>query len=216
MNRDRSDRISNRLHFLSNSKTILHYLKSKSDGRDAPPQFSLNSIKSMPDPLYLPINRFVMSLVLHNTALPTLDEATRDLVLSRLFPENPGKQPEKTIQNEIAAIRHTMKQSVPSDPSDIDVFERAVANYEQFRFFCHYDWRLTHWGTVEDIRSVEAETFERPTRCIVFETYWTPPIAALQILSNTFPSVRFKLEYRHHPHDPWTEVEFFPFPPFGY
>ena len=93
--------------------------------------------------------------------------------------------------------------------------ERAVDNYNATGFFSQYDWRMTHWGTIEDIFSIDEATFELPTKCIEFQTAWTPPIAGLQLLSNAFPSVKFRLEYRLG-NTPWTEVEFFPFPPFGY
>jgi hypothetical protein len=69
---------------------------------------------------------------------------------------------------------------------------------------------------VADIQTVVATTFVPSTTYLEFITYLTPPIPAMQTLANTFPSVRFELRYRYHSQDSWTEVEFFPFPPFSY
>jgi hypothetical protein len=59
-------------------------------------------------------------------------------------------------------------------------------------------------------------TFTVPTPGIEFTTVATPPILALQILANTFPSVLFTLDYATDTSTAWTEVRFHPFPPFGY
>jgi hypothetical protein len=43
-----------------------------------------------------------------------------------------------------------------------------------------------------------------------------PPVAAIQELASTFPSVRFKLKFRYDPDAPWAVEDIFAFPPFGY
>jgi hypothetical protein len=115
-----------------------------------------------------------------------------------------------------AASERDQAKTEPSEKTIREVFEQAVANYHHHRFFCHYDWRFTNWGTVEDIHSVVESTFELPTSYIEFETKWSPPIAALEALASFFPSVRFELKYQFTPSDVWKKVEIFPNPPFGY
>lgn len=207
--------VTNRLHFLSNDKTILAYLKSRHPGNTSPAQFSLNSIKKTPVDLNLPLSFVLVDLSVMNMQLPSLDPKTEQMVLEHVFMGRLGKTDASHIQQEIEGIRKRISSSSAAADTLAPSFEQAVANYGQFKFFCHYDWRMHHWGTVEDIHSVVESSFEMPTRCIEFETAWSPPIAAVQLLSNTFPSVRFRLEYCFAG-DPWVEVEFFPFPPFGY
>ena len=209
------DFVTNRLHFLSNDKTILAHLKSRHPGNKCPLQFSLNSIKKTPAELNLPLDPVLMDLAVLNMQMPSLDLKTEKVILEHVFMGRLGRTDNSNIQQEIEEIRKRIGPSPAADDSFAASFEQAVANYGQFKFFCHYDWRMHHWGTVQDIQSVADSTFELPTRWIEFETAWSPPIAAVQLLSNTFPSVRFRLEYRFAA-DPWIEVEFFPFPPFGY
>ena len=207
--------VINRLHFLSNDKTILAHLKSRHPGNPCPVQFSLNSIKKTPSELDLPLDPVLIDLAVLNMQMPSLDPKTEQMVLAHVFMGRPGKSVASPIQRTVEEMRTRISQSFAAADTLAASFEQAVANYGQFKFFCHYDWRMHHWGTVEDIHSVVDSTFELPTRCIEFKTAWSPPIAAVQLLSNTFPSVRFRLEYCFAG-DPWVEVEFFPFPPFGY
>ena len=217
------ENITNRLSFLSNDKTILAFIKSRHPGNECPVQFSLNSIKHTPRELILALSPPAMVLSIMNVELPELDEKTRQAAMAHLSMyrqgEEQGKASGPAIEDKIGELRTALTVAThsddPSTRSMRDNFEQAVSNYRQHGFFSHFDWRMTTWGTAEDIVSVNAATFKRPTQCIEFETVWTPPIAALQLLANTFPSVRFRLTYRHAD-DPWQEVEFFPFPPFGY
>lgn len=209
------DYVINRLHFLSNDKTILAHLKSRHPGNQCPSQFSLNSIKMTPADLDLTLDPVILDLAVLNMKMPGLDPKTRRILMEHVFLGDPGNSNPSQIQQKIEEAGARIAQwSAPGHTSAVS-FERAVANFRQFKFFCHWDWRMHHWGTVEDIHSVVESTFELPTRCIEFETAWSPPIAAVQLLSNAFPSVRFRMEYCFAG-DPWIEVEFFPFPPFGY
>ena len=198
---------NSRLHFLSNDKTILAYLKSRHAGNESPIQFSLNSIKATPEPLRIDLTRAVLALSRMNMEIPELDQRTEQAVLDQVFSGQLPRIDEKSIREKIKAY----SSAHPSQS-----LELAIANYEQFGFFSSYDWRWKHWGTSEDIHSVIESTFELPTRCVEFTTAAAPPIAALQLLSNTFPSVRFRLIHSIAGEDKETEVEFFPFPPFGY
>jgi hypothetical protein len=209
------DYVTNRLHFLSNDKTILAHLKSRHPENKCPAQFSLNSIKKTPGELKLPLDPILLELAQSNMQMPSLDPKTEQMVFEHVLKGHTGHSDVSGIHQKIKEIRSFMLQSPTTTDTSAASFEQAVANYEQFKFFCHYDWRMHNWGTVEDIHTVVATTFEPPTRLIEFETAWSPPIAAVQLLSNAFPSVRFRLEYCFRP-DPWVEVEFFPFPPFGY
>jgi len=168
-----------------------------------------------PAELNLSLDPVLMDLAVLNMQMPSLDPKTEHVILEHVFMGHPAKRTESHIQQKIEEIRTGYAQSSSAADTLAASFEQAVVNYGQYKFFCHYDWRMHHWGTVEDIYSVADSTFELPTRCIEFETVWSPPVAAVQLLSNTFPSVRFRLEYRFAA-DPWIEVEFFPFPPFGY
>lgn len=220
--------LTNQLIFFSNAKFILDFIKSKDKADNAPSQFSLSSIKKMPESLYLPMDPHIRRLAIMNMempSLPPLGEAVNQVAQSALFLGQQNKQSESAI---LEAIQSTRKALVDSEATDgpvkaaqsdktiVEVFEEAVANYHQHKFFCQYDWRFTRWGTVEDIHSVVESTFELPTSYIEFKTKWTPPVAALEALASFFPSVRFELKFQYHPSDNWKKVELFPNPPFGY
>ena len=215
----------NQLHFSSNAKHILALLRAKSTGEQSPTQFSLNSIKLMPESLNLPLTQPIMTLSLLNITMPSFDEKTKQIALDNVLSGQGCKESESTIQNKIEKIRELLKQGESEnrlekeslkDLSILDVFEQAVSNYTQHQFFSKFDWCFTNWGTIQDIHSVVESTFERPTSYIEFKTAWTPPIPAMQALANTFPSIKFELKYHCNPDDPWTSVEIFPFPPFSY
>lgn len=207
--------LTNQLHFLTNSKTILSYLGSKKNSDHAPEQFSLNSIRLMPESMNLPLNDQIMCLSIMNLQLPVLDKNTEKVALANLYFDHKVKLPESKISEKIEEIKASYAKP-DANKEEIKVFEQAISNFKEFKFFSIYDWRLMNWGTDQDIHSVITSTFDLPTKYIEFETAWTPPISALQILSNTFPSVKFKLKYRLSSEDEWTSVTFFPFPPFSY
>jgi len=207
--------LTNQLHFLTNSETILRYLGSKKGGDQTPEQFSLNSIRLMPESMNLPLNEQIKELSLMNIQLPVLDKNIEKVALPNLYFGQKSKRPESKIRERIEEIRISYRKS-SAERVEIDFFEQAVSNYEAFKYFTNYDWRLMNWGTVEDIHSITKTTFDLPTKYIEFKTAWTPPISVLQILSNTFPSVKFKLKYRYSDNSEWAKVTFFPFPPFSY
>lgn len=215
-----TDTIINQLHFGTNSKTILAYIKSRDPGSPAPPQFSMNSIKLMPEGMNIPLNPGIKQLAAMNVELPALDEATRQMAVSKLLYGYATKRSPADIEAAIEKLGTELKASQDgcgaADKDALAVFDRAVSNYRESGFFCQYDWRMAHWGTVEDILSVTASTFERPTAYLQFTTYLTPPVFALQALAQTFPSVKFKLLYRYDTSDTWTNMEIFPITPFGY
>jgi hypothetical protein len=217
--------VTNRLSFRTNAKTILNLIKAGAAQGDSPAQFSLDTIKPMPKALAMPYVACLNPLVAMNIALPAMAENVRQMALTRMFSQPLQKADTATLQNQIVRLGEQLKaiqaregaQRVPgSDKTCLEWFEQAVANYTQFNYFTQYDWRTAHWGTPEEIQSVEAATFELPTTMIEFSTLWTPPIAALQELADMFPSVRFELTYRLEPSDPWTLVEIFPVKPWGY
>jgi hypothetical protein len=222
------DYLTNQLIFFSNARFILDFIKAKTAGGDAPPQFSLSAIKKMPESLYLPMNEPIRQLAILNMEippLPPLDEAVKQVAVSAVFSGQHGRASESAIGEAIDATRAALieaecrKASVKAaglNPTILEVFEQAVANYHHHQFFCQYDWRFTNWGTVEDIHSVVESTFELPTGHIEFKTKWTPPIPALEALAGFFPSVRFELKYQYAPSDVWKKVEIFPNPPFSY
>lgn len=204
-------RVTNQLYFRTNSNTILPYLKSKADGRSGHARFSLNSIANLPKELVLPLNDDLIQLSLMNIEIPILDETVKAKFLANWTVENTGKQPQPVIYEKVAEIRKRL-----SHQPRIEILEQAVGNYESQGYFCQFDWCMVHWGTTADIQDVTESTFLLPTSFIEFHTVATPPIIALQQLANTFPSVLFTLLYQYPPASTWTEVQFYPFPPFGY
>ena len=208
--------VTNRLHFITNTEAVLKFIKAKHVHDDPPPEFSFNSIKPMPDELFIPLTEQILGLSALNLDKSTLDETTKQVVLSKIASGVfPFKSSESSIAEEINVIREALVRGSAVGTA-IELFDRAVSNYNKHRFFSHYDWRLSHWGTIEDVHSITESTFHPPTSFIEFTTKWTPPIAVMQILANTFPSVRFKLKYQSHPDAPWVTEDIFAFPPFGY
>jgi hypothetical protein len=208
-----TDAIFNHLRFFSNDKTILAFIRPKNRETGVYEPFSLNTIKPMPPELLLPDVTPVIPLILLNAELPPLEEKIRHAALANLFPSPPQKASTEAIQAKMEAIECEWHGT---DRPEREIVQRALANYRAHRYFSHVDWRLTHWGTVEDVVSIVDSTFTLPAEFIEFETRWTPPIAALQALANIFPSVRFELQYRAAPTDPWNLVEIFPLLTFGY
>lgn len=220
--------LTNQLIFFSNAKFILDFIKPKNEVNNAPSRFSLNTIKKMPEALCLPMDQHVRQLALMNMELPTLpplDETVKQVALSALFSGRQGRSSESAIGSAIEATRKKLidaesrtgpVKAAGSEKTLLSVLEEAAANYQHYRFFCQYDWRFAHWGTVEDIHSVVESTFEPPSSYIEFKTKWTPPIPAMEALAGFFPSVRFELKYQYAPADTWRKVEIFPNPPFSY
>jgi len=208
----------NRLHFTTNRKTILAYLKSKPSARGGPPEFSLNAIRQMPEGLLIPPDPLIQSLSQLNAELPELDEATSRHARSAGLFSAAGKASRETIQNAIESAQQTLAAlpSATERARRLNDLDQALDNYTRLGFFTSQDWGLHHWGTPEDIQAVTAATFTPTTTAIEFETAWTPPLKALQVLADTFPSVKFKLEYCLVSASSWSEIQFFPFPPFGY
>lgn len=53
-----------------------------------------------------------------------------------------------------------------------------------------YDWRVGNWGT-----KWEPEIIDIDGHCIVFDSAWAPPIAAIVAMSKQFPDIAFELTY---------------------
>lgn len=206
--------VVNRLQFRTNSTTILPFLKSKADGTGGHPLFSLNSIASLPKALILPLNQVVVGLALQNIEIALVDESVKARFLADWRPDYRGKKTPQELEACIATRRQKLTRD--QETTDVDTFEQAVSNYRTHGFFCQFDWCMEHWGTVGDIEDLVETTFRLPTACIEFTTRETPPLIALQQLANTFPSVLFILSYRLLTGGEWREVQFYPFPPFGY
>jgi hypothetical protein len=216
--------LTNRLSFLSNSKYVLNLLKSKAPANGSPPQFSLESIQPMPQMLWMPRFECIKSLLALNVEIPPMAEEVRRTVLNHWIGQSPEKVDEATLREQIkqiglalnaAACHRAENGALEPDKTDLELFEQAVANYHQYKFFNQCDFRMARWGTLEDIQTVDAATFEQPTTCIEFTTLLTPPLAAVQSLADLFPSVRFELRYRFDKSE-WTHVEIFPTRPWGY
>ncbi len=207
--------VLNQLYFRTNSTTILPYLKSKADGNSGHPCFSLNSIINLPKALILPVNDDIRQLSVLNISVPILDEKIRARFLADWTADYRGKQPLPVLSRKVEKIRQNL-HTTPCPQPQIDLLDQAMDNYEKFGFFCQLDWCMDHWGTSADIQGVTESTFELPTSFIEFQTLSTPPIIAVQQLANTFPSVLFTLLFSYLPDATWQEVQFYPFPPFGY
>ncbi len=207
--------VLNQLHFRTNANTIVPYLKAKPEISTGHHRFSLNSIINLPNILTLPLNDSIILLSLLNCSIPILDETSKARFLTYLTPKYTGKQPQTLIYATIDKIRIHLQTTKVIEPQ-LTSLNRAVDNYESFGFFSQVDWCLDHWGTAEDIEGVTESTFDLPTTRIEFQTISTPPIIALQLLANTFPSVLFTLQYRLLTENVLNEVQFYPFPPFGY
>jgi hypothetical protein len=210
-----SNKVINQLIFFSNAKYILEFIKSHHPGNTSPPRFSLNSIKPMPESLLISAEDIIMRLALMNVEMPSLSDTVKHHALSHVYFGNQTRQPASIIENAIEETASTLRRS-DSNKVTLDLFEQAVSNYRQYNAFCYYDWRLTHWGTTDDILTVVESTFALSTAYIEFETKWTPPIRAMETLATTFPSVRFELKYRLGEETNWVKQEIFPNPPFGY
>ena len=203
--------VTNQLHFQSNAKTILSFLKSKAEPGESPLSISLNSIKKLPQQLHLPMQSFLVGLSSQNMGLPEFKDNVLHVVMKEI---KEGKKLEKSTKSELLQTVRKLQGSL--EPSDLKLLNKAVENYESTGYFCHRDWCMTNWGTIEDILSADESTFNDDTTCIEFETLYTPPLTALKILADTFPSVRFKLLYKYSFEDSWTNMEIFPITPFGY
>lgn len=204
--------LTNRLIFYSNTRNILHLLQSRAPaGGASPPQFSLESIRPMPEELRMPRFDAITGLLALNIEVPPLSEKIRRIALAQWFADPPEKGDEATIRKEMEKTGARL-----TDTAEKELFDQAAANYEKYGFFNQYDWRMARWGTPADIQAVDASTFTGSTRQIVFFTMWTPPLYALAALAEALPSVRFELKYRYEEDDPWTTEEIFPARPWGY
>ena len=203
--------VTNQLHFQSNAKTILSFLKSKAEPGESPSLFSLNSIKKLPQQLHLPMQSFLVQLSSQNMELPEFKDNALQVVIKEI---NGGKKIEKKPKSELLQSLHELQGTL--DLSDLKLLNKAAENYETTGFFCQRDWCMTNWGTIEDIINADESTFTDDTTCIEFETLYSPPLTALKILADTFPSVRFRLLYKYSFEDSWTNMEIFPITPFGY
>ncbi|MCF8095510.1 MAG: hypothetical protein K9J79_09155 [Desulfobacteraceae bacterium] len=217
--------LTNQLFFFSNAKHILALLRSKAPGHGASPLFSLESIKATPTSLLMPDFEYIRPLLALNIEIPGLAEKVRQVVLNQWFADPPYKADETSIRKRIDQLGGKLESAsaerknsvVPgSDKTLPELFEQAVDNYNKYKFFNQYDWRMAHWATTKDIQSVVESTFDTSTTYIEFATLWTPPLHAVQELADIFPSVRFELRYRYEKTDPWTNVEMFPIKPWGY
>lgn len=154
---------------------------------------------------------FLIGLSSQNMELPEFKDNALQVVAREL---NGGKTIKKAPESELLQSVHELRESL--DHSELKHLNKAVENYETTGFFCQLDWCMTNWGTIEDILSADESTFTNDTTCIEFETLYSPPLAALKTLADTFPSVRFRLLYKYSFEDSWTNMEIFPITPFGY
>ncbi len=205
--------VENQLHFKSNRKTVLAYLKSKCTSDDG--LFTLNSIKKTPEQLDIELTKETKQLSILNVNAPEIKGSATGVLLDGLLNGNPSKASPEELSKIIESIQADFK-SVERKEADQAAFEKSVTNFENLGFFSCFDWRLSYWGTIDDVSSVDASSFHIKTECIRFETLWSPPLAALNNLANTFPSVKFELLYRYQAEQDWTKIQLFPQVPFGY
>ena len=93
--------VSNRLHFLTNAKTILYHIKAKYPDDRGPSQFSLNSIKHTPVDLGGPVDPAVVELSIMNLDLPTLDDNIRQIALDNVLSGSVEKASKMAIDEKI-------------------------------------------------------------------------------------------------------------------
>jgi hypothetical protein len=210
----KTPKVINQLHFRTNSTTILPYLKTKA-GSSGHVRFSLNSIVNLPRDLILPLDEDIIQLSLWNIGVPILDEKVKACFLALWTAEYTGKKSNSFICEKAADMQEKLKVS-PDRLLQLEALHQAMCNYDSKGFICQFDWCMDHWGTTADIYGVTESTFMLPTGFIEFQTICTPPVIAMQHLANTFPSVNFTLLYKFSLEDMWQEVQFYPFPPFGY
>jgi hypothetical protein len=208
-------RIINRLSFRTNSHTIIPFLLSKKERRQSRPDFTLNALAECPKELIVPQTPRVVRLSLENAALPILDESVRQRLAASLAPHYRGKLSPQELRTAVDSAHHQLDCG-NSGEMEGDALRRSLDNHRLHGYFSQIDWCLDHWGCPEDIVEMVDTTFTVPTPRIEFTTVATPPILALQLLANTFPSVLFTLDYAPETSTAWTEVQFHPFPPFGY
>lgn len=209
-------RIRNRLMFRTNSHTIIPFvLGGKKGGDGDEPCFSLQTLARTPQQLMVSATPLVVELSLGNAAIPILDDSLRQEVVAFLGSHYQGRLPAPQLEKTVAGLDQRLDLASPASDEAI-LLRRLQQNYRQYGYFSHIDWRLDHWACAEDIDAVVAETFTVPTPAIEFFTLATPPILALQLLANTFPSVHFTLQYGLERDGLSHEVRFHPFPPFGY
>jgi hypothetical protein len=208
-------RIVNRLSFRTNSHTIVPYLLSKKERTHSRSKFTLSALAECPKELFVPLTPHVVQLSLGNAALPILDECLRQRVVESLAPHYRGKLSPQELREAVERARHELDCGIFGQMEG-DALRQSLDNHRLSGHFSHIDWCLDHWGCPEDIVAMVDSTFTVPTPGIEFTTVATPPILALQLLANTFPSVLFTLDYAAETGAKWVEVRFHPFPPFGY
>lgn len=208
-------KIINRLSFRTNAHTIIPFLLSKKERTLSRPNFTLNALAECPKELIVAQTPRVVQLSLKNVSLPILDESVRHRVAAGLAPHYRGKLSPQELSEAADRTRHELDCGSHGE-MERDALRQSLDNYRLHGYFSQVDWCLDHWGCPEDIVEMVDTTFTVPTSCIEFTTVATPPILALQLLANTFPSVLFTLVYATDTSNDWVEVQFHPFPPFGY
>lgn len=205
--------VENQLLFKSNRKTVLAYLKSKCANNDC--LFTLNSIKMMPDQFDIELTEETRNLSILNVGAREIKGPAYKVLVEDLLNGNSTKLSPEELFKKIGLIKRKY-QATARDKIDQAVFEKAVDNFENSGFFTYFDWRMHHWGVIDDVQSVDKTTFHRTTECIKFTTFWAPPLEVLNNLANTFPSVKFELLYRYQTDQDWSKIQLFPQVPFGY
>lgn len=75
-------------------------------------------------------------------------------------------------------------------PTNIDMNESGA-------FPAWYEWRVENWGTKWDIHPSLDE--ESPTHLTYsFESAWSPPVAALEYISNDYPGLSFFIKFEEN------------------
>ena len=76
------------------------------------------------------------------------------------------------------------------DPMPIHLLNNRVT-IDTGRMPGWYEWALEHWGTKWDLNP---PVMFKDGVCL-FETAWSPPIAAIKTLSDTFITLKFELDW---------------------
>lgn len=215
-----TERIINQLHFRSNSKTILSFLKTGKTKNEATDLFTLSSIEPIPEYQCGKLTEELKKISLMNVQPLKLSGTAMKIAKEGIYGNLDGQQPRELIERKLMESREKivfgLQSGSPEMENDLIALDRAVKCLRNYGFVSLYDWKLTQWGTPADVVSVTESTFVEGTSYLEFETAWTPPVPAIKSLSNIFPSVRFELLYKHASEEAFHKVEIFPRNPFGY
>jgi len=126
-----------------------------------------------------------------------------------LMPEALNIEPHNGIEN---AIKNALKMEPDSHPlisilemsnretqpspltfndTEWDLFLKGLNNVRQYGYISWYEWACFNWGTKWNAYEQSKEGFN----VILFDTAWSNVSKLIIVLSNKFPTVKFKYEF---------------------